>query len=186
MTTTRPVPPTATDDDEERALEASGALARAAAAFRHALDDVHAADDAAWRAYSASLDDATRRLEAELAVARVQLDTERAAHADSVHDAVVSAGDALQERIDTLRVRAHIGRMDVESGLARTVADLERRAAEVRAASRRARETTTADVEEARRAAWTVLDDIVELFRLAGAVVRDDLVTPRPSPDDQA
>ncbi len=186
MSISTAAPPTSGPDvrprttDEGHAIAAAGVLARAATAFRHALDEVHDADDAAWASYSRSLDDAVRQLQAELLVARVQLDVERASRPESVHEAMSSAGHAVQERIDTLRVRAHVGRLDAHDGFERTVEDLEHRAAVARAAVGRLRDDATTTLEDARRTAGVVLADVAEVVRLATAVVRDDVV-PQPS-----
>ncbi len=179
MTDTETASPTTTEEGE--ALAAAGALGRAAAAFRHALDEVHAADDAAWAAYSRSLDDAARRLQAELLVAEAQLDAGRAAHTETVHDAVATAETALQEALDTLRVRAHLGRMDVSSTVTHALADLDHRAVAVRDAARRARSVAATTVDDAARAARVVLTDIVEVLRLVAAFERDVL----PPVDDE-
>ena len=95
-------------------------------------------------------------------MAQAQLAAERAQRPEAVHDALATAGEALQERIDTLRVRAHLGRMDVASGVALAVDDLDRRVGEVRDASRRARYTTTSNLEEARQAAVVSAQSSVE------------------------
>lgn len=142
---------------EQRALEAAGAFARAGTALRHCLDEVQAADDAAWKSYSEAADAAVAHLQAELILAGAQLSAERAADHDEVRRAAIAASHLARQRLDALRVRTHLGFMDAGALAERAIEELEMVTDGLRDGSRRLQSSAAGSLEDARR---TVADAI--------------------------
>jgi hypothetical protein len=158
MTTIRPTDPDAVDTrtasavSEQRVLEAAGVFARAGTALRHCLADVPAADDAAWAAYSEAAGDAITHLQVDLVLAGARLNAERATDHEEVRSAITAASRLALHRLETLRARARLGVVGVDSLAGRAVEELELVAHGLRDRSRRVH-AATGSVEDARRTA---------------------------------
>jgi len=181
MTTIRPTDPDAVDSRpaaavaEQRALEAAGILARTGTALRHCLDEVPAADDAAWAAYSEAADDAITHLQVDLILAGARLKAERATDHDQVRDAITAASRLARQRLGALRVRAHLGVLDVGSLAERAVGELELVAHGLRDRSRRLH-AVTGSVEDARRTAADAIHGARRaLMAVAAAAASEDI-----------
>lgn len=124
-------------DDERPALAATAAAAQAAARVRDALDDLHTKEDEAWEHYSEAVRQATSEAEAELAIAVARLRAERAASHEDLGLALDQAVESLRGRIDEARVRAHLGRRELESRTEEALDELERTARDLRQISGR-------------------------------------------------
>lgn len=124
-------------DEERPALEATESAAAAAATARAALEQLHAAEDEAWAEYSRTVDEAMQHAQSELDMAAARLRAERAASADELEHAVAQAADLVRGRIDELRVRAHLGRMDAAATASSTLDELDHALTELRQISQR-------------------------------------------------
>lgn len=183
MTTTRPVDPPPTEDPtvrpltEQEALEAAGVVARAATALRHRLVATPATD-AAWAHYAETVEAAVFRLQLELVLAGARLTAERAHDHDDVHDALTTASEHGRQVVDTLRVRAHLGRLEAQSAAEEALGELDHLAADVRDASRRVQHSATTSLDELRHGATVAIRDVVAVLRAAAATAHADDVPP--------
>jgi len=97
----------------------------ASVALRHAIKELHEADDAAWKRYATDLDHATLRFDAALAMAAASLRAERSASKPDLHNALDSVARTWRGRADQLRLQTHLGEMDARDATEHVTDDLE-------------------------------------------------------------
>jgi hypothetical protein len=104
----------------------SGADVEAAtAALRDALQELHRADDEAWRRYAVDLEEATRRFDTTLGLAAARLRAERAVSKEDLGSVLDDVVQTWRTRADEMRVRAHVGEMDVRDKVGDTLGELD-------------------------------------------------------------
>ncbi|MEO6989198.1 MAG: hypothetical protein ABI239_11185 [Aquihabitans sp.] len=84
----------------------------ASSALRRVIGDLHETQGAAWKRYAADLEQATNRLDAQLAMASARLRAEQAKSKPEIKDALTQLADVWRTRADEIRVHAHLGEMD--------------------------------------------------------------------------
>lgn len=105
-------------------------------------ETAHASAEAsreAWRAYHEKVEEIAIEAELALVEARCELDLELAGSQAEVRAAAGAVVDDWRGRIDELRVRAEVGRMDLEDQLAPILAAIEDRYRRARGLVRAAR-----------------------------------------------
>ena len=96
----------------------AGAVESASEALRAALEELHQAEDEAWRRYAADLEEATLRLDATLAVASSRLRAEKADTHEELEDALEELATTWRSRADEIRAKTHLGDLDArDAGL---------------------------------------------------------------------
>jgi hypothetical protein len=121
-TTKRPSTPRAGRSTvKERPADLPGPVAAANRNLRSAADvlsdavsELHESENAAWRAYSASVADAIARMNAELSVSMAQLKAAESEGGPGLIDALREADEARRAVADNVRVQAHLAAMDVQ------------------------------------------------------------------------
>ena len=122
MTTTPNQPDPAVRDE---VADRADAVTTASGALRDALDEVHRAEDEAWRRYAADLDAATRRLDAALSVASSRLRVDKAETHEELEDALEELATTWRTRADEIRVQTHLGELDARDAGLHALDDLE-------------------------------------------------------------
>ncbi len=103
----------------------AGAVESASEALRTALEELHQAEDEAWRRYAADLEEATLRLDATLAVASSRLRAEKADTHEELEDALEELATTWRSRADEIRVQTHLGDLDARDAGLHLLSDLD-------------------------------------------------------------
>lgn len=101
------------------------AVEHASEALRHAVAELHQADDVAWQRYADHLERATLRFDAAIAMAAATLRAERAAAKPDLVDALEAVTRQWRARADEIRVQTHLGELDARDAGHHALADLE-------------------------------------------------------------
>ena len=157
------------DPDVKEQVSRSGAQAEAAAAsLREALVELHRSDDEAWKRYAVDLEEATRRFETTVGLASARLRAERAASKSDLSTALDEVVQSWRSRADELRVRAHVGQMDVRDLAEQAATDLEQASQRIGTVLSRLRSDVSESLSSLRgeaRAAFDEAADILEGLR---------------------
>lgn len=147
----------------------TGADAEAAtAALREAVAELHRSDDEAWRRYAVDLEQATRRFDTTVGLAAARLRAERAASKEELGTVLDDVLQMWRARADELRVRVHVGGMNVRDLASDTVAELESASQRLGVVVGRLRGDAAETLTSLRDEARTALDeasDILDGFR---------------------
>jgi hypothetical protein len=154
------------DPSLRQKVSASGADAEAAtAALREAIRELHRSDDEAWRRYAVDLEEATRRFDTTVGIAAARLRAERAASKEDLGSVVDDVMETWRARADELRVRAHVGQMDVRDLVSDTAAELDLASQRLGAVVVRLRSEVGESLTLLRHEVTTALDDAGRILR---------------------
>ena len=141
------------------------AVEEATASLREALAELHRSDDEAWRRYALDMEDATRRFDTTVGLAAARLRAERAASAEDLGVVLDSVVDSWRSRADELRVRAHVGQMDLRDRLDETVAELDAAVQRLGGVLARLRGDVGETLASLRHETEQALDDAADILR---------------------
>ena len=150
-------------------ISRSGADVEAATeALRDALRELHRSDDEAWRRYAVDLEEATRRFDTTVGLAAARLRAERAASKEDLGAVLDETVASWRARADELRVRAHVGQMDVRDFVTDAVEELDLASQRLGSVIARLRSGLGGGLLGLRTEAGEALEDVADIFNGLG------------------
>ena len=149
----------------EQVSRSGAAVEEATASLREALAELHRSDDEAWRRYAVDMEEAARRFDTTVGLAAARLRAERAASAEDLGEVLDGVVDSWRSRADELRVRAHVGQMDLRDRLEETVEELDQAAQRMGTVLARLRSGVGETLSSLRHETEHAFDDAADIFR---------------------
>jgi hypothetical protein len=149
----------------ELVARSSAEAEAATATLREAVRELRRSDDEAWQRYAVDLEEATRRFDTTVGLATTRLRAERAASKEELGTILDDVLETWRTRADELRVRAHVGQMNVRDLTEETVAELDEAGRRLTTVVTRLRSDMGESLGTLRDEARTALDDVADILR---------------------